>query len=510
MLSLLQNHKKSLILYGLLLLALIPALIGIFHPGFFSTDDGNWMVIRLSAFYEALRQGQFPVRFLPRLNNGYGYPVADFLYPLYLYIGSFIHIFHLNFILTTKVLFGFSLIASAIGAFLWLKKRFGDVAGLVGALVFTLFPYHIWDITKRGSLGEVLALGVVPFIFWQIDCGSIAGVGLTLALLLLSHNTLALLFLPVVLVYMLFEKKIRLAIFSLFVGLGLSAFFWLPALYDKQFTVFDLTTVSHFTQYFLTTNLYPLIGIISFVVILLSFILIFRNSQTIPSFFVIVTLLSLSLTSNFSKPIWEIFQLGKYVQFSFRFLSITALGVGFLSAYLIRTWKKEYTVFLAGLFVLLLFISSWSYFFPKTYQYYPDGFYSTNQDSTTVQNEYMPRSVKEIAPSGLPKVTVRNASTKNVVNNGSDLTFQTASDTSSQVTVATIDYPGWVVSVDNKNVVQKPSTPYGFISFNIPKGQHDIVVRFTETPLRIVSDIISLLSLLAIGGLFFVQKRRRV
>lgn len=510
MLSLLQNHKKSLILYGLLLLALIPALIGIFHPGFFSTDDGNWMVIRLSAFYEALRQGQFPVRFLPRLNNGYGYPVADFLYPLYLYIGSFIHIFHLNFILTTKVLFGFSLIASAIGAFLWLKKRFGDVAGLVGALVFTLFPYHIWDITKRGSLGEVLALGVVPFIFWQIDCGSIAGVGLTLALLLLSHNTLALLFLPVVLVYMLFEKKIRLAIFSLFVGLGLSAFFWLPALYDKQFTVFDLTTVSHFTQYFLTTNLYPLIGIISFVVILLSFILIFRNSQTIPSFFVIVTLLSLSLTSNFSKPIWEIFQLGKYVQFSFRFLSITALGVGFLSAYLIRTWKKEYTVFLAGLFVLLLFISSWSYFFPKTYQYYPDGFYSTNQDSTTVQNEYMPRSVKEIAPSGLPKVTVRNASTKNVVNNGSDLTFQTASDTLSQVTVATIDYPGWVVSVDNKNVVQKPSTPYGFISFNIPKGQHDIVVRFTETPLRIVSDIISLLSLLAIGGLFFVQKRRRV
>lgn len=510
MLSLLQNHKKSLILYGLLLLALIPALIGIFHPGFFSTDDGNWMVIRLSAFYEALRQGQFPVRFLPRLNNGYGYPVADFLYPLYLYIGSFIHIFHLNFILTTKVLFGFSLIASAIGAFLWLKKRFGDVAGLVGALVFTLFPYHIWDITKRGSLGEVLALGVVPFIFWQIDCGSIAGVGLTLALLLLSHNTLALLFLPVVLVYMLFEKKIRLAIFSLFVGLGLSAFFWLPALYDKQFTVFDLTTVSHFTQYFLTTNLYPLIGIISFVVILLSFILIFRNSQTIPSFFVIVTLLSLSLTSNFSKPIWEIFQLGKYVQFSFRFLSITALGVGFLSAYLIRTWKKEYTVFLAGLFVLLLFISSWSYFFPKTYQYYPDGFYSTNQDSTTVQNEYMPRSVKEIAPSGLPKVTVRNASTKNVVNNGSDLTFQTASDTLSQVTVATIDYPGWVVSVDNKNVVQKPSTPYGFISFNIPKGQHDIVVRFTETPLRIVSDIISLLSLLAIGGLFFMQKRRRV
>src|SRR5579872_5388408 len=107
--------KKILIVVLLLFVALFPVFLGIFHPGFFVTDDANWMVIRLSAFYEAFRQGQFPVRFLPRLNSGYGYPVADFLYPLFLYLGVLIHVFHTNFIMSTKILFGLSLFASAIG-----------------------------------------------------------------------------------------------------------------------------------------------------------------------------------------------------------------------------------------------------------------------------------------------------------------------------------------------------------------------------------------------------------
>ncbi len=76
------------ILFPILVVVLaFPAVIALFHSGFFLTDDGNSMIIRFSAFYDAIRHGQFPVRFLPRLNFEYGYPVADFLYPLFLYIG---------------------------------------------------------------------------------------------------------------------------------------------------------------------------------------------------------------------------------------------------------------------------------------------------------------------------------------------------------------------------------------------------------------------------------------
>ena len=63
---------------GAILLASILLLWPLFYRGFFVTDDGDWMIIRLSAFYQSLAEGQFPVRFLGRLYHNYGYPVANF------------------------------------------------------------------------------------------------------------------------------------------------------------------------------------------------------------------------------------------------------------------------------------------------------------------------------------------------------------------------------------------------------------------------------------------------
>lgn len=379
---------KKVLLF-LLFLSIVPALFGIFHPGFFTTDDGGWMVIRLSAFYEALRQGQFPVRFLPRLNNGFGYPVADFLYPLFLYIGSLIHLFHIPFVMTIKLLFGLSLISAAVGCFLWLRRKFNNLAGFVGAVVYTLFPYHLWDITKRGSLGEVLAMGIIPFIFWGVDIENIPFLSLCIGLLILSHNTLALLFLPIVFCYIVLMGKLRKLFISFFLGLGFSAFFWIPALFDLKYTVFSKTIVSEYSKYFLFSDLYPLIGLITFVVIFLSAFFIFKKPKTLPAFFLILALISISLTSQVSFLLWNVFRLGTYVQFPFRFLSLTTLAVGFLAAYVTSEWPEKKKL-IAVLVILVLYFSSWKFFIAKNYQFYPDTFYSTNQDTTTVQNEYIP------------------------------------------------------------------------------------------------------------------------
>src|SRR3989344_474432 len=73
----------SKFLYPVILsLATLPVLWNLLKPGFYTSHDGEWMVIRLTAFHQALREGQLPVRWLPRLNQGYGYPVTNFLYPL--------------------------------------------------------------------------------------------------------------------------------------------------------------------------------------------------------------------------------------------------------------------------------------------------------------------------------------------------------------------------------------------------------------------------------------------
>src|SRR3989304_8256280 len=97
--------KNSFLLLALVIT--IPAVIGLIHQGFPLTDDGNWMVIRFSAFYEVLRSGEFPVRFLTRLNNGFGYPVSNFLYPLFMYLGAPVHALGISFVDTIKLIFGF-------------------------------------------------------------------------------------------------------------------------------------------------------------------------------------------------------------------------------------------------------------------------------------------------------------------------------------------------------------------------------------------------------------------
>ena len=56
-------------------------------------------------------------------------------------------------------------------------------------------------------------------------------------------------------------------------------------------------------------------------------------------------------------------------------------------------------------------------------------------------------------------------------------------------------FPGWRVTVDGDPVSIVPTDPGGLLSFDLPAGIHSVVVRFGETPLRLVADAISLLSL---------------
>ena len=102
-----------------MVIAALFVLSGLVHRGFFISDDGGWMIIRLSALFQSLREGQFPVRFLGRLNYGYGYPVANFLYPGFLYIGSLIHVLGFSFVDSVKIILGASICIGGLFTFLW-------------------------------------------------------------------------------------------------------------------------------------------------------------------------------------------------------------------------------------------------------------------------------------------------------------------------------------------------------------------------------------------------------
>lgn len=496
-----MKKRFDFAIIGALCVLLIPSLFGIFHSGFFVSDDGSWMIIRLSAFYSALVSGQFPARFLPQLNVGFGYPVADFLYPLFLYIGSLLHLFRVPFILTVKLLFAVGIVSSGFGMYFWLKSFFKQVPSLVGALVFVYFPYHMYDLYSRGSLGEIIAFGVVPWIFLALQRKKIVTTGLLTGALILSHNTLALFFLPVIILYAILQKQVSLNMLAtiLIIGLGASCFFWLPALYDKQFTVFDRIPVANPAAYFVSFANVSLIGWIS--VVIVGGILCIKKfwKANLVIFFLFLFAFSLTLSLPVSAGLWQMGPLVKFVQFPFRFLSLIMLAAAFLSAFLFENIQKK-TIALI-LFSIILIFSSVTFLFPSKYTYFPDLYYATNGDTTTVQQEYMPIWVKSrpIKPADQIVRFISGDGTMQISKQkGTHLTFTYSASRKSIMQIAFVYFPGWNVVIDKKNVVVNANNPQGLMQFDSPAGNHMVEIYFAETPLRLFSDIVSGLTLIGI------------
>jgi len=505
-----QIKKNTNILFLLLAVVVsIPSVAGLMHPGFPLTDDGNWMIIRFSSFYEELINGQFPVRFLTRLNNGYGYPVADFLYPLFMYLGVPIHVLGFSFVDTVKIIFGGSVIASALFSFLWLRKIFGNIESLVGSVVYTIFPYHLWNVYKRGSVGEVLALSIVPFILWQIERKNLFLTSVGLALLIVSHNTLALLFLPVIIGYMIIKKiNFRYQVLSMLLGLGLGAFFWIPAIYDLQYTVFNKTEVSNYKEYFINYSNVSLMGPIFFLAIFSGIFTFFKKKTKLFTYFFAFTILVFLITIPLSDFLWKSL-LSNFVQFPFRLISVIILGVAFIASYQISIVQNKTKLIYSFVFIIVSFYSAQNFFYPSTFQNYPDSFYSTNQATTTVKNEYMPKWVKEISASIYAEkleVIDGDGKVQNLFNNGNKISFNIFSPTDNEIQINTVYFPGWKVKIDDREVPISYSNSNGLIRFKIPQGSHMIRVSFSETSVRVLSDVISIGSIILLFIIGFKTK----
>lgn len=69
-------------------------------------------------------------------------------------------------------------------------------------------------------------------------------------------------------------------------------------------------------------------------------------------------------------------------------------------------------------------------------------------------------------------------------------------------------YPGWRAAVDDRPVPIRADGPDALITLDLPAGQHEVGIRFTNTPVRTLAAVISFLSALIIVALFLIGRRR--
>ncbi len=469
------------------LLVLFPLL----RPGFIQTDDGGWMIVRLSAFYQSLREGQFPVRFLGRLNYSYGYPVANFLYPGFLYFGSLFKLFGFSFIVSVKLI----IIASVVGAALivrqWLSTYFSSIASTVGAISFLTAPYLLFDIYRRGSVGEIFSFPWAALTYFSIARDNRWLFALCVFLLILSHNSLAVLFLGVAIIYLLATRKFTRFFAPLVLGVGMATFFWLPALYERRFVVFDRIVVSDPRDYLSQRSLWWLVGIPGTLAAIAS--VFFRLKHPLRHVFFWIFVGATCMALPVSAFLWRSDTLIMLFQFPFRFLSVSILAGAWLVASVIDANKKTNSLLLFSLLIgCVLQLGIASRF--VSYESFPEGYYTTNEATTTVHDEYLPIWVTQKPVARANEKLEFHSGGGTIVEHKITTQYVDATVTASEDSVLQINtsfYPGWGVTLDGKLTVIDHTSPLGVMRVAVPQGTHRVVANFRETVFRFIADIVS-------------------
>lgn len=547
-------RRKTLFLLMIVIFSL-PAVWSLFRPGFFPSHDGEWMVIRLSDFHRSFVSGQIPVRWAARLNHGYGYPVFNFLYPISFYLGEFFYFFSGSFVNAIKVVFILSFLLSGVFMYLWVCDLWGEWAGVASAILYVYTPYRFLDVYVRGSLGEAVAFAFPPLIFWSagklIKRGNkfyLAVGGLAFTGLITAHNTIAMLFILVFFGYLLFRwlifrqnKTLFRQLIILILGLFLSCFFWLPALYDKKDVLFDKVMISNFFLHFPTLRQLlvpswgygpslPLsdqdtlsfqVGIANlavFVAIALALgfkLLRFpkrldclrKNFKTF--YFLFVFIVSFFLMLGVSSWAWRILFVYNLIQFPWRLLSLTTFSSAILAGSLIQLIKARLRPLLTFTLIGLAILLNYQYTKPEYFLDRGEDYYTTNEGTTTVANEYLPIWVEE-PPRARAEEKVEIVTGKgkisNLTFNSKKLNFKIKAETESEIQINVVYFPGWKVKVDDEEALIRYRNRGGVMRLKVSSGVHQVTANFSETPVRFLADLVSFLGLGAILGLVVKRK----
>lgn len=91
----------------------------------------------------------------------------------------------------------------------------------------------------------------------------------------------------------------------------------------------------------------------------------------------------------------------------------------------------------------------------------------------------------------------------NITRKSSAHTFNVYAETSLRILDNTVYFPGWQARVNGVKVpIEFQDINHrGLITFDVPKGTHNIKVIFTESPIRLLSNMVSLFSLIIIVGI---------
>jgi hypothetical protein len=348
------------------------------------------------------------------------------------------------------------------------------------------------------------------------------------------------------------RQWLHLSGFSLaaaFLALGLSAVFVLPVLVERGYIAQEQWTRATYSydQHFI----YPFqllsafwdfgyavegpedtmslqLGLAAVIMTLVAAVLALRRRTTgrgMVPFFLGLTLVIILAMLPLSLPLWRLLPVAALVQFPWRLLVLTAFTLSVLAGAIVPRLsseayrnpgaegeRKRDSATNPSLYVLLLavILASFGYTLPEYTELSPRletpaaplDFELAHPDMVCMvaYTKQQPRSTPLVTQylAGEPLVKAHalteGARVKMVRHGGDSEEIIVRSSQEATIQFYTYYFPGWRGYVDGQQVPIRSEDPYGLITLDVPAGEHQVKIRFGDTPIRVVGKVISLLS----------------
>ncbi len=543
-------------------MAVVPAASPFFTPDAIPrTNDLAPHLYRVLALLRVWDWSQLWPRWSPDLVHGYGYPVFNF----------FPALSHMSVALPAQaglpIPAAYRLVVflqywlAAAGAYWFGRTLFNGIGGWLGALAYVYSPYFLYDVGVRGSLPETQALVFLPFLtlaLWRAAQGSrrwTAALPFLFAGMFLSHYPVtyqSLLILGLWLLWLAWRWGWRALVgpaVGLFLGVGLTAFFWLPALAEIAATQAEISISQGYgiAQNFLwlrelfaapmlpadpallnppVVRPLPLVALlVAAAGLLWGWRRLDQAQRWLATGWGGLLLLAIWLITPASAFVWNAIPLLDQTLYPWRLLGVISwLALGLVAAGTSRLAAVRGGGWLAAALSTLFIVvaTPWLFLPQEPFPENPTLSHLVAFEAppyfigTTTLGEFLPHTVAELPDTTALRQELTHTSNPDRLVECAQTDQQCASpDPLDAVYTATLAqpatwtyrqfyFPGWQAQLDGQPWPLYASDPHGLIQVDLPAGAHTLHLYWGTTPARRAGALISWLALLAGMPAFFL------
>lgn len=490
-------------------------------------------------FYESIRGGNFYPSWLPSTTYGYGDVSVRFYPPVLYYVLSLCRFITGDWYFASLVAFTLLTLAGALGIYLWARELTTSRYAVIAAVAYTLTPFHNNELYSAGQYGQYIAGSVLPFIFLSVEriirgssWRAATGLGLSLALLILSHVPLTVMGTMAISVYILvrFTKSFSLA--SLYrlgagalLGIAMSCFYWLPVMRELRWKYpsgmgqgewFDYRNQFLFQMHSneVSTFSLPLLTGAMALMAAPAVLLICKKTQNslAPA---AVAVMSFIMTTSLSKPLWDALPPLQETQFPWRWLAVTSVCLPVLTAMgmpevvsLWRTRRRPVALVLFGAVVIGLSFTVLQVIGGATPQDYVTFSRRLNKLPVSKANiDFLPIWATDPPPMKTP-AEVNNRSVSIVEWSAEKRVIWVAAGQEEDVRLRTFYYPYWTATAEGRRLPTRHAKD-GALLVTVPSQTTTVTIQFAEPASTFIAGAVSILGLAA-GALLLIMKPQQL